>query len=71
MFGLCEEGGQIVYDAVGGGPDTLIEAHGVRAGGLAKQGRSNKAIGHLDFAAAEAALPDAFAVSGMEMPEDF
>lgn len=61
---LCPAGVQIVADAAGVTPDTLINAHGLMAGGLEKQGRSNKAISHLDFAAIEAATADASAACG-------
>ncbi|RYU11811.1 hypothetical protein [Nocardioides iriomotensis] len=57
-------GVQIVADAAGVTPDTLINAHGLMAGGLEKQGRSNKAISHLDLAAIDAATADASAACG-------
>lgn len=68
FFGLCPEGGQILADAAGVEMDTLINAHGVMAGG--KPG-GNKAIGHLNFEAVGAAAEEAFGACGMEVPEDF
>ena len=55
FLGLCDEGGQILADAGGVEMDTLINAHGLMAGPTG----GNKAISHLDFAALEAAIPDA------------
>lgn len=57
--GLCPAGIQVLADAGGVSTTTLINAHGVMAGGLVKQGRSNKAISHLDVDAIEAAFPAA------------
>lgn len=62
--GLCPAGIQVLATAAGVTTGTLIKAHGVMAGGLAKQGRENKPIGHLDFAAIEAAFPAAAAACG-------
>ncbi len=59
--GLCPAGIQVLADAGGVSTDTLINAHGLMAGGLVKQGRSNKAISHLDFEAIDAAFPAAMA----------
>lgn len=64
---LCPEGSQILADAGGVELDTLINAHGVMAGGSG----GNKAIGHLDFAGIEAAAEEAFGACGMEVPDDF
>ena len=59
--GLCPAGIQILANAAGVTVDTPIHAHAVMAGGLEAKGRSNPAIGHLDFAAIDAAFPDAAA----------
>lgn len=50
--GLCPAGIAILADAAGVEVDTLINGHGVMAGPT----DGNKAIGHLDFAALDAAL---------------
>ena len=50
--GLCDEGIAVAADAAGITPDTMINAHGTMAGPT----DGNKAIGHLDFAALDAAL---------------
>lgn len=55
--GLCPAGVQVLADAAGVETTTLINAHGVMAGPT----DGNKAIGHLDFAAIEAAFPAAAA----------
>ena len=55
--GFCPAGAEVLADAVGVTTSTLINAHGVMAGPTA----GNKAISHLDFAALEAAFPDAIA----------
>ena len=55
--GFCPAGAELLADAVGVTTDTLINAHGVMAGPTG----GNKAISHLDFAALEAAIPDAIA----------
>ena len=57
QFGLCPAGVQVLADAAGVETTTLINAHGVMAGPT----DGNKAIGHLDFAAIEAAFPAAAA----------
>jgi hypothetical protein len=62
--GLCPAGIDVLADAGGVTTDTLINIHGVMAGGLEKQGKTNKAIAHLDFAAVEAAFGDAAAACG-------
>lgn len=62
--GLCPAGIQVLADAAGVKTSTLINAHGLMAAGLVKQGRHNKAIGHLDFAAIDAAFPEAAAACG-------
>jgi hypothetical protein len=61
---LCSDGVDVLADAGGVSADTLINAHGLMAGGLEKQGRTNQAIGHLDFEAVIAAVPDAVEVCG-------
>ena len=55
--GFCPAGAQVLAEAVGVTTGTLINAHGVMAGPTG----GNKAISHLDFAALEAAIPDALA----------
>jgi len=62
--GLCPAGIQVLADAAGVTVDTPIHARAVMAGGLEAKGRSNPAIGHLDFAAIDAAFPDAVAACG-------
>lgn len=49
--GLRPAGIQILANAAGATVDTPIHARAVMAGGLEVKGRSNPAIGHLDFAA--------------------
>lgn len=61
FLGLCPAGVEVLADAAGVPSSTLINTHGVMAGGLVKQGKSNKAISHLDFDAIDAAVPDAMA----------
>jgi hypothetical protein len=70
LEGLCSEGVDMLATAGGVTPDTLINAHGVMAGGLGMQGRHNKSIGHVDFDGVFAAIPDAYAACGMEMPPE-
>jgi hypothetical protein len=59
--GLCDEGIQILAEAGGVTPDTLINGHGTMAGGTLRKGEDagTKSISHLDFAAIEAARPAA------------
>jgi hypothetical protein len=57
ITGLCPAGVEVLADAAGVTTGTLINAHGVMAGPT----DGNKAISHLDFAAIEAAGPDAAA----------
>jgi hypothetical protein len=60
--GLCPAGIEILAEAGGVTTDTLINGHGTMAGGtLRKDSPGNKAIGHLDFAAIDAAEGDAIA----------
>jgi hypothetical protein len=68
ITGLCPEGVEMLADAAKVSVDTPINAHGLMAGGLEKQGRSNKAISHLDFAAIGAVEPEAYAACGREYP---
>jgi hypothetical protein len=64
--GLCPAGVDVLLDAAGVTADTLINTHGTMAGGTLRKadGGGNKAISHLDFAAIEAAMPDAIAACG-------
>ncbi|MPZ62748.1 MAG: hypothetical protein GEU93_15925 [Propionibacteriales bacterium] len=59
--GLCPEGVQVLADAGGVTVDTMINSHGTMAGGTLRKedGGGTKSISHLDFAAIEAATPDA------------
>ena len=57
--GLCPAGIQVLADAAGVSVGTPIHARAVMAGGVEKQGKSNPAISHLDFAAIDAAFPAA------------
>jgi hypothetical protein len=65
---MCDEGIEII--AAGGGvtPSTLVNIKGTMAGGNVKQGKTNPAISHLDFDGIEAAVPDAFAACGLDLP---
>jgi len=56
---LCPAGIAVLADAAGITVNTPIHARAVMAGGLAKQGRSNPSIRHLNFDAIGAAFPDA------------
>ena len=60
---LCDAGITILAAAGGATPDTPIHAHAVMAGGTLRKGPDggNKAIGHLDFEALDAAFPAAVA----------
>jgi hypothetical protein len=54
--GLCPAGIEVLAEAGGVTTSTLINGHGLMAGGTLKKGSGgNKAIGHLDFAGIEAA----------------
>ena len=57
ITGLCTAGLEILADAGGVEMGTLIKTHGVMAGPT----DGNKAIGHLDFDAIDAAFPAAAA----------
>lgn len=59
--GLCPAGLQVLADAAGVDLGTPINTHAVMAGGALSQGKDAGGIGHLDFAALEAAFPDAAA----------
>jgi hypothetical protein len=61
--GLCDEGIAILAEAGGVTTDTLINGHGLMAGGTLKKGEDsgNKAISHLDFESIDAAFPEAAA----------
>lgn len=63
MTGLCPAGVVVLADAAGVDLDAMINTHGTMAGGTLKKGADggNKAIGHLDFEAIDAAFPDAAA----------
>ncbi len=66
---LCDEGIQILADAGGVTPDTLIDSHGTMAGGtLKKEEPGTKSISYLDFEALDAAIPAAFAACGQTPP---
>jgi len=61
--GLCDEGIAILAEAGGVTTDTLINGHGLMAGGTLRKGEDsgNKAISHLDFEGIDAAFPEAAA----------
>lgn len=61
--GLCDEGIAILAEAGGATTDTLINGHGLMAGGTLRKGEDagNKAISHLDFEGIDAAMADAVA----------
>jgi hypothetical protein len=66
---LCDEGIEMLADAGGVTPDTLIDSHGTMAGGTLKKAEpGNRAIGYLDFEALDAAVPAAFEACGLEPP---
>jgi hypothetical protein len=58
--GLCPAGVEVLAEAGGVTTSTLINAHGVMAGGTLGK-RSVKPISHLDFDAIDAAFPAAAA----------
>lgn len=62
--GLCPAGIQVLADAAGVSVGTPINLHAVMAGGAAKNGKDAGGINHLDFAAIDAAFPDAVAACG-------
>ena len=57
--GLCDAGIQVLADAAGVSVDTPINVHAVMASGAESRGKDARGISHLDFAAIEAAFPDA------------
>jgi hypothetical protein len=58
--GLCDAGIEILAEAGGVTTDTLINGHGLMAGGTLRDGDGgNKAISHLDFDAIDAAMGEA------------
>lgn len=59
--GLCPAGVEILADAGGATPTTLINSHGTMAGGTLKKGADSgtKSISHLDIEAVDAAVPTA------------
>lgn len=60
--GLCPAGIEVLADAAGVSTSTPIHSRAVMAGGtLRKANAGNPAISHLDFAAIDAAFPDAVA----------
>ena len=61
--GLCDEGIAILAEAGGATTDTLINGHGLMAGGTLRKGEDggNKAISHLDFDGIDAAMAEAAA----------
>lgn len=66
---LCDEGVQLLADAAGVTPSTLINTHGTMAGGtLRGDDPGTKSISYLDFDGLFAAIPDAFIACGLEPP---
>lgn len=61
ITGVCPAGAEVFADAAGVTTDTLINAHGLMAGGALRSGKDVKPISHLDIAAIEAVAEDAFA----------
>jgi hypothetical protein len=63
ITGLCPAGIEILAEAGGVTTDTLINGHGLMAGGTLRKadGGGNKAISHLDFEGIDAAFPEAAA----------
>ncbi|TCN40085.1 hypothetical protein EV644_10612 [Kribbella orskensis] len=61
--GLCDAGIEVLAEAGGVTPDTLINGHGTMAGGTLRKGEEagTPAISHLDFDAIDAAFPAAAA----------
>lgn len=58
---LCPAGVAHLADAAGASLDTLINTHGVMAGGTLRKAESgNKAISHLDIEGLEGAIEDAY-----------
>jgi hypothetical protein len=64
--GLCDTGIEVLAEAGGVTTDTLINGHGLMAGGTLRKAESgNKAISHLDFEGIEAAADEAAAACGV------
>jgi hypothetical protein len=63
ITGLCDAGIAILAEAGGATPSTLINGHGLMAGGTLRKGEDSgtKSISHLDFEAIEAATGEAIA----------
>ena len=61
--GLCDAGIEVLAEAGGVTPGTLINSHGTMAGGTLRKGEDagTPSISHLDFEAIEAATDDAIA----------
>ena len=61
---LCEEGVEYVAAAAGATTSTLIDSHGLMAGGTLKKGEDagTPSISYLNFDALEAAIPGAYAL---------
>ena len=61
--GLCDAGIEVLAEAGGATPETLINSHGTMAGGTLRKGKDagTPSISHLDFEAIEAASEDAAA----------
>ena len=63
--GLCDAGIEVLADAGGATPETLINSHGTMAGGTLRDGEGGTpSISHLDFEAIDAATEDAVAACG-------
>jgi hypothetical protein len=64
--GLCPDGIEILADAGGVTVDTLINGHGLMAGGTLRKGEDagTPSISHLDFEAIDAAMSDAIEACG-------
>jgi hypothetical protein len=60
ITGLCPAGVDVLADAAGVSTSTLINAHGLMAGGTVGR-RTVKPISHLDFVAIDEVFPDAVA----------
>ncbi len=64
--GLCDAGIEVLAEAGGVTPDTLINSHGTMAGGTLRKGEEagTPSISHLDFEAIDAAFPAAVEACG-------
>ena len=64
--GLCDAGIEVLAEAGGATPDTLINSHGTMAGGTLRKGADagTPSISHLDFEAIDAAFPAAAEACG-------